>query len=105
MLNSDKFEEYNSLYSEDDESFYIGNHIVGLGFVESDDNNWGSILSALAGASCESSILFVSTRYHDNIHAHKHSIGGDELVDTMRYYELIRLMDVQASEEENAPVL
>ena len=64
-----ELEDDNSLGS-DDGSFYSGDHIGGIGFVESDNNNnddWSTVLSALTGASSKNSTPSVSARYHDNI--------------------------------------
>ena len=105
LLNFDEFENNNSLES-DDESFYSGDHIGGLGFMESKDNDWSTVSSMSTWASCnESRILLVSTRYHDDIYVHKHGIGDDKPVDIMRYAELIGPMDVRASKEENTTVI
>ena len=64
----DELEDDNSLGS-DDGSFYSGDHIGGIGFVESDgdENSWSTVLSTLTGASSKNNISSVSTRYRDNM--------------------------------------
>ena len=64
-----------------------------------------TVLSASTGAISKSSISMVSTRNHDNIHVQKHSIGDDEFVNTMRYVELIDLMGMRDSTEEDHALL
>ena len=64
-----------------------------------------TVLPASTGAISKSSISMVSTRNHDNIHVQKHSIGDDEFVNTMRYVELIDLMGMRDSTEEDHALL
>ena len=65
-FNFDELEDGSSLGS-DDESFYSGDHIGGISFVESDNDNWSTVLSASTRVSSKCCISSVSTRYHDNM--------------------------------------